>query len=204
MAYDEGRWRILPLEPSDPLGAPVIDASADGPAGHEHVRAAYVLANVPAMSQDPRPVRFLQRAGGQDDGIDLTLGEHRPLAAHVGFRFRAPIEPDEPDALPFSSVERCETAIFVEGGGWLGCRPSHRGICLGWASAPRWEWALQCRHPSGCAETVVTGADLRLWNHEAADFLVFDGGEFGPALRWLTDYQRLQRMVVGAALESRA
>ena len=204
MPYDEGRWRILPLEPADPVGAPVLDASVEGPAAEASVRPAYLLAHVPALSPDAEPGRFLQRSVGQEDGFDLTLGEHRLFAARVGFRFRAPIEPDEPDALPFSSVERCETAILVEGGGWLGCQPHRHGICLGWATEPRWEWALQCQHPSECAETVVTGADLRLWNHEAADFLVFDEGEFGPALRWLTDYQRLQRIFVSTAQVSHA
>jgi hypothetical protein len=204
MPYDEGRWQILPLEPADPLGVPVLEASADRPGADASVHPAYVLAHVPALSPDTGPTRFLQRSDAQDDGFDLTLGEHRGLAARVGFRFRGPFDPDEPEPLPFSSVDRCWAAIFVEGRGWLGCRPRRQGMCLGWATEPRWEWAVQCLHPSVCGETVVTGAELRIWNEEAADFLVFDEGEYGPALRWLGDYQRLQRIAVGAAQGSLA
>lgn len=202
MPYDEGRWQILPLEPADPLGVPVLDVSADGLGGTMSVHPAYVLAHVPALSPETGPVRFLQLCDAQEDRIDLSLGERRPRAARVGFQFRGPLDPDEPEPLPFSSVERCWTAIFVEGRGWLACRPHREGICLGWATEPRWEWAVQCLHPAVCAETVVTGAELRLWNDEAADFLVFDDGEFGPTLRWLNDYQRLQRICVGAAQET--
>ena len=130
MPYDEGQWRILSVDPAESLGAPILDAAADGPRAITRVAPAYLLAHVPALS------------------------------------------------------------------------PDRHGICLGWAADPRWEWALQCPHAPGGCESAVTGEGLRLWNHRAQDFLVFDAGEFGPALRWLTDYQRLQRMSVGAREEA--
>ncbi len=202
MPYDEGHWRILPLESTERLGVPVLDASCDDASTGASVQPAYVLAHVPTLNPDAGPAQYLQVSEADEDGIDLVLGDDRLLAARVGFRSHPPIELDEPDDLPFPSVERCETAIFVEGRGWLACRPRRAGICLGWAKEPHFEWALQCLHPAAGADTVATGADVRLWNREAADFLVFDTGELGPAPRWLTDYQRLQRVLVGAAQET--
>ncbi len=194
MSYDEGRWTILPFDPTERPGTPVVEVASETEDDTARVGRGYILAHLSALGREAADARFLI-AGDGDDDCDPVLSEGRDRAARVGFRFRVPLQPD---AVPFRSVERCEAAILVEGRGWLGCHPRREGVCLGWSTEPRWEWAIECLHATGCGETIVTGADLRLWNQEAEDFLVFDSGEFGPSLRWLTDYQRLQRMSVGA------
>jgi hypothetical protein len=87
-------------------------------------------------------------------------------------------------------------AIFIDKGGFLGCRDRSTGINLGWFDEPQYEWELR----GGEADQPVNSAQpVSIFNHTARDFLLYCERTWGINLRWANNCPEKETAPVSTA-----